>query len=64
MPSTSTRELSKRDVGYSAPSRASVYALAEPDPDPLPETTRTLVVWEGPYWTEIDLETANEEGLT
>lgn len=54
-------QASHRDPGYSAPSRASIYALAEPDPEPLPETTRTLVVWEGPCWTEVDPETTNPE---
>lgn len=55
-----------RDPGYSAPSRASVYALSAPDPEPLPETTRALVVWEGPSWTEIDLEdiATNLEDIT
>lgn len=52
-----------RDAGYSAPSAASVYALAEPDLEPLPRPTRTEVVWdERPAeggrtltsWTEID----------
>lgn len=52
-----------RHEGYSAPSAASIYALAEPDLEPLPRPTRTEVVWdEGPAeggrtekrWTEID----------
>lgn len=43
-----------RAEGYSAPSSASVYALAEPDCEPLPQPTRVLTVWEGHRFTEID----------
>lgn len=43
-----------RDAGYSAPSAASVYALAEPDGEPLPRPTRCALEWDGRSWTETD----------
>lgn len=58
-----TAQATTRAPGYSAPSAASVYALAEPDLEPLPKPTRTGVVWEErpaeggrtqTSWTEID----------
>lgn len=48
-----------RAEGYSAPSTASVYALAEPDLEPLPRPTRTGVVWDEHAWTEIDPATGD-----
>lgn len=49
---------SNRAEGYSAPSAASIYALAEPDfSEPLPRPTRTGVVWDEDAWTEIDPKT-------
>lgn len=43
-----------RDFGYSAPALGSVYGLATPDSEPLPEPTRTATLWQGRGWIEID----------
>ena len=40
--------------GYSAPDASSVYALAPPDPEPLPRRTRLALVWDGDACTEIE----------
>lgn len=53
------RPSTTRAEGYSAPSAASVYALAEPDLEPLPRPTRTGVVWDEQAWTEIDPATGD-----
>jgi len=44
----------RKDTGYSQPSRASVYAMAEPDVTPIEGPTRTLRVVDGATETEID----------
>ena len=41
--------------GYSSPSRASVYALAKPDSEPLPKCTRMLVEFDGDAFAETDV---------
>lgn len=47
-----------RAFGYSAPMPpATVFALAEPDAEPLPRPTRSALVWQDAEWAEIDVET-------
>jgi len=41
--------------GYAAEApAASPFALAPPDPEPLPRLTRVALEWDGTNWAEID----------
>ncbi len=40
--------------GYVGIDLSSIYQLAEPDGEPLPNMTRALLDWTGRRWAEID----------
>lgn len=49
---------------YSGPALLDgVFALAEPDCEPLPLLTRVAVVWDGACWIEIDPTTGMVLGV-
>lgn len=48
--------LARKATGYAetADPRNSVFALAEPDGEPLPNLTRAALLWIGARWAEVD----------
>ena len=49
------RTESVKHPGYSGPaSLGTVFALAEPEFEPLPRPARTCLLWDGTEWAEID----------